>query len=347
VPSNTLNQLSKIKGVNTAMKLVKYTTGIDRFHFLLMLFVSITPLLTSAQNYPNKPIKMVVPFAPGGGADIVARSISQPLSTLLGQPLVIENKPGGGGTLAADLVAKLPADGYTLLYTTPGPQMTNPYLMDKLPYNPVTDLTPVSQVVFGASVLVVNKNLPIYSMKELIAYAKANPGKLSFASSGIGSSSHLAGELFKYRAGIDIFHVPYRGTGLALQDIIAGNVSMAIDSLGAYRPSIDSGSIRVLGVATSKRLNVLPGVPSISEELPGFEGSPVTYISVRSGTPKNIIDRLNREVNQVLKMPEVRAQLTTLGLVPQGNSSEEMAQLIKTESLKWQRVIEHSGAKAE
>ncbi len=300
-----------------------------------------------AQTYPNKPIKLVVPFAPGGGADIVARTISQPLSQLLGQPLVIENKPGGGGTLAADYVAKSPADGYILLYTTPGPQMTNPYLMDKLPYNPVTDLTPVSQVVFGASVLVVNKNLPVNNIKELIAYAKSNPGKISFASSGIGSSSHLAGELFKSRAGIEIFHVPYRGSGLALQDIIGGNVSMAIDSLGAYRSSIEAGSLKVLGVATSKRLSVLPGVPAISEELPGFEGSPVTYISVRTGTAKSTIDRLNKELNQVLKMPEVRSQLTTLGLIPQGNTSEEMLQLIRSESLKWQHVIEHSGAKAE
>ena len=313
------------------------------FSLVLVFFAS----FCSAQNYPTHPLKLIVPFAPGGGADIVARSISQPLSTLLGQALIIENKPGGGGTLAADFVAKSPADGYTLLYTTPGPQMTNPYLMDKLPYNPVTDLTPVSQVVFGASVLVVNKNLPINTMKELIAYARANPGKLSFASSGIGSSSHLAGELFKSKAGIDIFHVPYRGSGLALQDIISGNVSMAIDSLGAFRGSIESGSVRVLGVATLKRLNVLPSIPAIAEEIPGFEGSPVTYISVRSGTPKSIIDRLNREINMVLKMPDIKAQLTTLGLVPQGSSSEEMAQLIKTESLKWQRVIEHSGAKAD
>jgi tripartite-type tricarboxylate transporter receptor subunit TctC len=300
-----------------------------------------------SQNYPNKPVKLIVPFAPGGGADIVARAISQPMAQLLGQAVVIENKPGGGGTLAADYVAKSAPDGYTLLYTTPGPQMTNPYLMDRLPYNPVTDLTPISQVVFGASVLVINKNLPVNSLKELIAYAKSNPGKISFASSGIGSSSHLAGELFKSRAGIDIFHVPYRGTGLALQDIIGGNISMAIDALGAYRSSIESGHLKVLGVATSKRLGVLPGVPAIAEELPGFEGSPVTYISVRSGTPKAIIDRLNRDVNQVLKIQEVRTQLMTLGVIPQGNSSEEMQQLIRSESLKWQQVIERSGAKAE
>jgi tripartite-type tricarboxylate transporter receptor subunit TctC len=312
---------------------------------LLLIFLGCSCVFS--QNFPYKPIKLIVPFAPGGGADIVARTISQPMAQLLGQPLVIENKPGGGGTLAADYVAKSTPDGYTLLYTTPGPQMTNPYLMEKLPYNPVTDLTPISQVVFGASVLVINKNLPVNSIKELIAFAKSNPGKISFASSGIGSSSHLAGELFKSRAGVEIFHVPYRGTGLALQDIIGGNVSMAIDSLGAYRSSIDAGSLRVLGVATSKRLGVLPSVPTIAEELPGFEGSPVTYISVRAGTPKAIIERLNKEVNLTLKMPEVRTQLMSLGLIPQGNTSEEMLQLIRSESLKWQHVIERSGAKAE
>jgi tripartite-type tricarboxylate transporter receptor subunit TctC len=318
--------------------------------FVKSLWIAVIFLSCScvfSQNYPNKPVKLIVPFAPGGGADIVARAISQPMAQLLGQAVVIENKPGGGGTLAADYVAKSAPDGYTLLYTTPGPQMTNPYLMDRLPYNPVTDLTPISQVVFGASVLVINKNLPVNSIKELIAYAKSNPGKISFASSGIGSSSHLAGELFKARAGIDIFHVPYRGTGLALQDLIGGNISMAIDALGAYRSSIESGHLKVLGVATSKRLAVLPSVPAIAEELPGFEGSPVTYISVRNGTPKAIIDRLNRDVNQVLKIPEVRTQLMTLGLIPQGNSIEEMQQLIRSESLKWQQVIERSGAKAE
>ncbi len=329
------------------MKSQIFLSAIDFFKSVCLFLIFLGYSCVFSQNFPYKPIKLIVPFAPGGGADIVARTISQPMAQLLGQPFVIENKPGGGGTLAADHVAKSTPDGYTLLYTTPGPQMTNPYLMEKLPYNPVTDLTPISQVVFGASVLVINKSLPVNSIKELIAFAKSNPGKISFASSGIGSSSHLAGELFKSRAGVEIFHVPYRGTGLALQDIIGGNVSMAIDSLGAYRSSIDAGSLRVLGVATSKRLGVLPGVPTIAEELPGFEGSPVTYISVRAGTPKAIIDRLNKEVNQTLKMPEVRTQLMSLGLIPQGNTSEEMLQLIRSESLKWQHVIERSGAKAE
>jgi tripartite-type tricarboxylate transporter receptor subunit TctC len=300
-----------------------------------------------AQNYPNHPIKLIVPFAPGGGADIVARIISQPLAQMLSQAVVIENKPGGGGTLAAELVAKSHPDGYTLLYTTPGPQMTNPYLMDKLPYNPINDLTPVSQVVFGASVLVVNKNLPVNNIKELVAYAKNNPGRLSFGSAGVGSSSHLAVELFKFRAGVDIVHIPYRGSGLAMQDLIAGNVNLAIDSLGAYRSSIEAGTVKVLGVATLKRLTLLPEVPSIAEEFSGFEGSPVTYITLRSGTSKSIIDRLNREINVVLKMPDVKTQLMSIGVVPQGNSSEEMLQLIRTESAKWRQVIERSGARVD
>lgn len=312
---------------------------------LMLISSAFAQSLSSA--YPSHPIKLVVPFAPGGAADIVARVIGVPLSQRLGQPIVIENKPGAGGTVAADFVAKSAADGYTLLYTTPGPQMTNPFLMEKLPYNPNVDLIPISQVVFGTSVLVVNKNIPVNSIKELIIYAKKNPGKLSFASSGVGSSSHLAGELFKYKAGLDMFHVPYRGTGPALQDLMSGNVSMGIDSIAAYRSGIESGQLKALGVATLNRAPLLPNIPAISEEIPGFEGSALTYISVRGGTSNTLVERLNREINNVLKMPEIKSQLLAMGLIPQGNSPEEMAALIKSESLKWKQVIQLSGAKAE
>jgi tripartite-type tricarboxylate transporter receptor subunit TctC len=301
----------------------------------------------NAQVYPSHAIKLVVPFAPGGGADIVSRTLAQPLSVLLGQPIVIDNKPGGGGTLAADYVAKSIPDGYTLLYTTPGPQMTNPFLMEKLPYNYLTDLTPVSQVVQGASVLVVGKNIPVNTIEELLAYARKNPGVLSFASSGVGSSSHLAGELFKYRAGIDIFHVPYRGTSLALQDLISGNVTMAIDAWAAYKGSIESGSLKLLGVATAGRLNALPNVQAISEVLPGFQASPLTYISVRGGTSREIIILLNKNINLVLQMPSVKNKLIADGLVPQGNQPNEMSEIIKIEAQKWQHVIQVSGAKAQ
>jgi len=300
-----------------------------------------------AQNYPDRPIRLVVPCAPGGGADIVARALAPLLAKRLGQPVIVDNKPRGGATTGADFVAKAPADGYTLLYTTPGVQMTNPYLMAKLPYNPVTDLVPVSQVAAVPNVLVVHKNVPVKNVKELIQYARANPGKLNFASAGIGSSSHLAGELFKHGAKIDIVHVPYRGTGQALQDLMGGNVSMAIDSIAVYRPHIESGTLRALAVSTSDRSPILPDVPPIADDLPGFEGSPVNYISVRSGTPKEIVARLNQEINAVLKAPEVKNYLLTNGVVPKGGTAEEMAALVQSESAKWKQVIQISGARVE
>jgi tripartite-type tricarboxylate transporter receptor subunit TctC len=300
-----------------------------------------------AQGYPGKPIRLVVPFAPGGGSDIVARAIAMPLARRLGQPVVVDNKPGGGATTGADFVAKAPADGYTLLYTTPGPQITNPFLMAKLPYDPVADLTPVAQVAVVPAVLVVNKDLPVRSVKELIRYARAHPGKLNFASAGIGSSSHLAGELFKHRAQIDIVHVPYRGTAPALQDLLGGSISMAIDSIAVYRPLIESGTLRALGVASRERSPVLPDVPPIADDLPGFDGSPVNYISVRSGTPKEIVALLNRELNAVIESREVKASLLSMGVAPKGGTPQEMAALVDKEIAKWKEVIRLSGARVE
>jgi tripartite-type tricarboxylate transporter receptor subunit TctC len=303
--------------------------------------------VAQAQAYPDRPLHLVVPFAAGGGADLVARAVAAALAKRMGQPVIVDNKPGGGGTLGADSVAKAAADGYTLLYTTPGPQITNPYLMAKLPYDPVADLTPVSQVAVVSAVLVVNSSVPVKSLKELIDYARVHPGKVNFASAGIGSSSHLAGELFKHDAKIDIVHVPYRGTAPALQDLLSGNVSMAIDSIAVYRPYIDSGKLRALAVSSRERSPILPGVPPIADTLPGFDASVVNYISVRGGTPKEIVTRLNREINALLQTPEVKDYLLGHGVVPKGNTTEEMAVLVKSESAKWKQVIQVSGAKVE
>lgn len=300
-----------------------------------------------AQTYPNKAIRLVVPFPPGGGADIVARALATPLSKRLGQPVIVDNKAGGGTTIGTDYVVKSPADGYTLLYTTPGAQMTNPHLMAKLPYDPIADLTPVSQVAVVPSVLVVHKSVPVKNVKELIQYARTNPGKLNFASSGIGTSSHLAGELFKHVAKIDIVHVPYRGSAPLLQDLLGGNVSMAIDSIAVYLPHIESGMLRPIGVSSRERSPSLPDVPPIADDLAGFEGSPVNYISVRSGTPKEIIDRLNHEINAVLSTPEIKSYFLAKGVVSRGGTAAEMAALVQSESIKWKQVIELSGARVE
>ncbi len=301
----------------------------------------------AADVYPSKPIKIVVPFAPGGAADTTARMMSEPLSRQLGQTVIVENKPGGGATIGASYVVNAPADGYTILYTTPGPQITNPYLMAKLPYDPNKDLVPVSRVSWFPNVLLVTPSLPVNSVAELIAYAKKNPGKVNFGSAGIGASSHLAGELFKTMANIDITHVPYKGSGQVLQDLIGGNVQMSIDSLSVYLPSIKAGSVRALGVAMPQRSPQLPEVPAIDDELKGFDATAVNYLTVPAGTPKAVIDRLNKAVVNVLADPALQERMFAMGMVPKSSSSEEMAKEVRAEQAKWQKVIQDSGAKPE
>ncbi|NYT81109.1 tripartite tricarboxylate transporter substrate binding protein [Alcaligenaceae bacterium] len=304
-------------------------------------------LAQDAGSYPNQPIRMVVPFAPGGGADLTARMVAEPLAQELGQSIIIENKPGGGATVGARIVATAKPDGYTVLYTTPGPQLTNPYLMKSLPYDPNKDLKPVSRIAIVPSVLVVNKTVGVKNVKELIEKAKKEPHSVRFASAGIGASSHLSGELFKVMTGAEIDHVPYRGTGPAMQDLVGGRVEMAIDSLTVYMPFIESGDLIPLGVATLKPLDALPGVPPIANDLPGFDSSPVNYLSVPGGTPDAIVEKLNTALNKVLSQPELKERMLKAGLLPEGNTAAEMQELVVNEQAKWKKVIEVSGAKID
>jgi tripartite-type tricarboxylate transporter receptor subunit TctC len=308
------------------------------------IFSALHTSIALAQDYPNKPIRLIVPFAPGGGADNTARIISEPLSKRLGQPVVIEYKPGAGGVIGAAFVATSPKDGYTLLYATPGQQMTAPYLMDKMPYDAATAFSSVIQLIDGSNVLVVNKDLPVNSVKELIAYAKANPNKVNFASSGIGSSSHLAGELFKSMAGINIEHVPYKGSGAAVTEVVGGSVQMSIDSLSVYQAHIKAGTVKALGVSTLSRNPALPELAPIADTLKGYSASPINYITAPAGTPPAIIAKLNKELNEVLKMPDVRQRLIATGLEIKGGTPAEMDEIIRTESAKWKKVIEQSKA---
>ncbi|OZI63455.1 Bug family tripartite tricarboxylate transporter substrate binding protein [Bordetella genomosp. 11] len=301
----------------------------------------------AATNFPNHPLRMIVPFTPGGGADLTARMIAEPLGKLLGQPVIVENKPGAGGTLGATQVARATPDGYTLLYTTPGPQITNPYLMKNLPYDPATDLVPVSELAVIPSVLVAGKGLDVSTVRELIRYAAAHPHQVRFASAGIGASSHLSVELFKSMADVKIDHVPYPGTAAALRDILGGTVEIAIDSVAVYLPYIRSGAVKALGVTTPAELPMLPGVPPIGRELPGFDSSPVNYLSVPAGTPPDVIEQLNAAVVQVLKSPDLRARMMEIGLLPQSSTPQAMGELIQAESAKWKKVIEASGARLD
>ncbi|MFO1323709.1 MAG: tripartite tricarboxylate transporter substrate binding protein [Burkholderiales bacterium] len=301
----------------------------------------------AAQAFPDKPIRFVIPFAAGGGSDVMARVIAEPLAQRLGQPVVVDNKPGGNATIGADFVAKSNPDGYTWLHTSPGPQITNPYLMAKLPYDPVKDLTPVARLGTFIAVLVVNPDVPARTVKELVEYAKANPKKLNFASPGIASGSHLATEYFRTVAGIELVHVPYKGTGAAIQDLISGNVQMSIDSMAALLPHIKSGKLRALAVAYPQRAPSLPDVPTIAETYPGFDASPMNYLSVRGGTPQPLVDKLNAEVNAVLAVPAIKQKLLDMGVIVTPSTPDEIARQVESERAKWKKVIETSGAKAE
>ena len=298
-----------------------------------------------AQGFPARPLRFVVPFAAGGGADVMARLLAEPLAQALGQPVVVDNKPGANATIGADFVAKSAPDGLTLLHTSPGPQITNPYLMGKLPYDPARDLLPIARLGVFVNVLVVHPKLPIRNVEEFVAFARARPGKLSFASPGIGSGGHLAGEYLKSIAKLDMMHVPYKGTGAALQDLVAGNVDCSLDSAAAFTPMIRSGQLRAIAVGYGQRSPSLPDVPALAETFPGFDASPMNYLCVRGGTPRDIVERLNREVNLVLERPQTRQKLLEMGVLVSPSTPEEIARQVDAERIKWKSIIEASGAK--
>jgi tripartite-type tricarboxylate transporter receptor subunit TctC len=300
-----------------------------------------------AQTYPNRPVRLIVPFAPGGASDAIARIISPKLQERLGQPVVVENKGGAGATIGADAVAKAQPDGYTLLYGTPGVQTTNPFLMKKLPYDAANDFAPIVSLVVVPNVLVVHPSVPAKSVKELIGLAKAKPGTLNFSSSGVGASSHLAGELFKSMAGVQITHIAYKGSGPAMQDLLAGNVQMAIDSVSVVLPHIKAGTLRALAVSVPEKSPVLPDLPTIAETLPGFDAAAFNYITAPARTPRPIIERLNKEINAVIAMPEIRDRLLSFGVTTVGGTPEQLDARIKSETAKWKKVIEAAGVRPE
>lgn len=300
-----------------------------------------------AQAYPVRPIRMIVPFVPGGGADLNARQVAEPLGAVLRQAIIVENRGGAGGTIGTAAVAQAPADGYTLLYGTPGPLITNRHLMASLPYDPDRDFAPVSLLTRGAYVMAVSRDVPARTVADVIALAKERPGELSFASSGVGAGSHLAGELLCMEAGIRMSHIPYRGTGPALQDVAAGRVTMSIDSYGPMVPLLQSGLLRAIAVTSTTRQPDLPEVPTIAETIPGFEVDVINYICVRSGTPDPIIRHLNRALVQVLADPDLKARMQGSGSSPPISSTpEELGAMLRNESAKWGDVIRRAGIQA-
>ena len=303
--------------------------------------------LASAAEYPARPIRFIVPFPPGGGVDVVGRTVGEKLGARLGQTIVIDNRPGAGAALGASLAAKSVADGYTLLVgPVIGLAIVQAYY-SKLDYD-LRNFAAVSKIGFGTVVLVVPPSLKVGSVKELIALAKAKPGQLSFASSGTGALIHLTGELFKQMAGVDIVHVPYKGTAQLLPDLLDGRVSLAIDSLPAHLPHIKAGRLRALGVARLTRSPQLPEVPTMTEAgLPGFESYTDYALYAPGATPQSIIARLNRETTAVLQLPDLRAKLADLGIEIAGSTPEALHAEVVREIAKWTKIIKDAGIKQE
>jgi len=297
-------------------------------------------------DYPEKPVRLVVPFPAGGGADNLARMIMPRVGQALGKPVVIDNKPGAGGNVGAEIVARAAPDGYTLLYGTNGTHAINQSLYGNLRFDPVKDFAPVSRMTMIAAMLIVNPEFPANSVADLIRYAKANPGKVNFASAGNGTTSHLAGELFKTMAGIDIVHVPYRGGAMAAMDLVGGQVQMMIDVMPNAYPLASGGKVRGLAVTTAQRSPAAPEYPTIAESgLPGFEVSAWDGILAPAGTPAAIVDKLNAAIREALEDPQVRASLRAHGAEPVPGTPDEFARHIAVSAEKWAKVVRQSGAR--
>ena len=301
-----------------------------------------------AQAYPTHSIRLVVPFPAGGTTDILARAAAQKLSESLGQAVVVDNRPGAAGNIGADLVAKSAPDGYTLLMGTVGTHAINPGLYAKMPYDHVKDFVPVVLVAGVPNVLAVYPAFPVNSVAELIALAKSKPGTINFASSGSGTSIHMSGELFKSMAGVDMTHVPYKGSAPALTDLMGGQVQIMFDNLPSALPLIKAGKLRAIAVTSLKRAPALPDVPTISESgLPGFEASSWFGVLAPAGTPAPIVAKINADVNKWLQSPEAREQMLAQGANAAGGTPEQFAAHIRAETEKWAKVVKASGAKAD
>jgi tripartite-type tricarboxylate transporter receptor subunit TctC len=306
------------------------------------------PVLAAEQGYPSKPIRLVVPFPAGGSLDVVARAIGQKLTEAWGQPVVIDNRPGAGGNIGADLVAKSAPDGYTILEGALSTHAVNVSLYNKMPYDPIKDFAPITLVAVTPNVLVLNASYPVNSVPELLAYARANPGKLSFGSGSNGSAGHLAGELFKTEAGVDMVHIPYKGGAPALQALLAGDTQLMFDNLANSAAQLKAGKLKALAVTTAKRSSLMPELPTLSETgLPGFDIYTWWGFMAPAGTPKEIVAKWNAEVTRILNSPEMKAFFAQQGAEPAPDSPEQFAALIRSEISKYAKIVKQSGAKVD
>lgn len=302
----------------------------------------------TAQSYPIKPIRVIVAFAPGGGTDILARAIGQKLSEAWGQSVMIDNRPGAGGNIGTEFVARSAPDGYTLLATSSGPFVIAPSLYAKLPYDTVKDFAPVTLAVSYFYVLVAHPSVPAKTIRELITLARARPGKLNIASGGVGTPPHLAAELFNMMAKVDIVHIGYKGTGAALIDVVGGHVDLLFGNLPSQLPHVRSGKLRPLGISTAQRSSLLPEVPTIGEAgVPGFEVSAWFGWLAPAGTPREIVLKLRSEIAKAMHAPDMKARLVNEGAEPVGGTPEQFAEHMRTETVKWAEVIRRAKVKPE
>ena len=306
---------------------------------ITLLTAALTPLSALAQAYPNKPIRLIVPFPAGGATDILARALSQKLGEKIGQPVVVENRPGAGGTIGADAASKSAADGYTLLLATSSTHSIGPAINPKIPYNAETDFTPIAYVASSPNIVVVPNTLPVKTMREFIDYARKNPGKLNYASSGNGTIVHLTTEYFKAQSDTFILHIPYRGTALAIPDLVSGKVDVLFDSFVTGMPHVKDGKLRALAVTSAKRSALAPDMPTVAEVLPGFES--VTWFGLYG--PKamsaDVTAKVNQAVNAALADADVKERFARLGAEPAGGTPQAFAAMVKSDNTKWKKII--------
>lgn len=312
------------------------------------LAVGAPSFATAADVYPSKPIKLVVGYAPGGSADFTARLFADRMRVELGQPVIVENRAGAGGNIGADFVAHSPPDGYTLLLAAAAQIVVNPGLYKKMTFDPAKDLAPITQLQVEHNLMVVNPKIPVKTVGEFIAYAKAHPQSITFASPGIGTPAHLAGELMNQMAGLKMQHIPYKGSGPALNDLIAGQVTMAIDNMPALLPQAKAGKLRALAVASDKRAAAAPDIPTVAESgLKGYVVMAWKGLMAPAGTPQPVINKLHDAMVKILAMPEVRERMISLGAEPVGNTPAQFADVIRRETGQWAALIKSTGTTVE
>ncbi|RRH79961.1 tripartite tricarboxylate transporter substrate binding protein [Variovorax beijingensis] len=297
--------------------------------------------------YPAKPVRLIVPFAPGGSTDVLARLLAAALAPELGQPVIVENKAGAGGNIGGDYVAKSAPDGYTLLIAAAGPTVINPSLYARMPYDPAKDLRPVTLLIQEPNLMAVHPKIPAKTVPEFIAYAKSRPNDVSFGSAGNGSPSHLAGEWFNQLTGTTMVHVPYKGTGPAMNDLLAGQIAMMIDNMPALWPHVQAGRLRALAVSTDRRATAAPEVPTVAESVKGFSFGAWKGLMVPAATPAAIVERLHAATTKALEKPELRKRLLALGAEPVGNTPAQFAELIKADTASWAALVKSTGTKLD